>query len=469
MDIDNVEERIYEQIEFLNYDNKHRMYNLLAYLKHLKGDNDEAILQLQKAETLIQVNNSLDGLNVERIVMYGNYAWVFYHESQFMKSFAYVKKVDNILKKYESPSMQNTLLLEIYSEKSWIYFTCSGENCEKSYEKAAEYFEKVLELDPENPDLNSGYAIVVYRLENINLSKNQTDRSVSLLRKAVQLNPNDRVLKTLLALKYEDLGIYWQAEKLIKEALKGPECPFVLRYVAKFYRRKHMNHQAITLLEKALDLTPKSASLHYQLGICYKKVTEQSERSEYQTRLNGHPAETYTEQKAKAISKARFFFERAVELKTTFVTAYMVLAKVYVKAGEYQKAEETFHKTLSMKNITSIEKQELHYSWACYERDDKNSQSEAIRHLKEAIMIKKQSFFRKDAMEDLKSLAETLITHKSDDPTGFGLLGFIHQQDSQDNLATEYYRKASQLDPGNQEYLQALSTLQPTFSCPHDN
>lgn len=458
LDIDNIEERLYEQIIFTHYGNKHRIYNLLAYLKHLKGDNEEAILQLKIAEDLIQETDSLEDVDVQRIVTYGNYAWVFYQQKQIMESSTYVKKVENILKKFNSSSMQSILQLEIYSEKGWTYLTYPG----KWYEKAVEYFKMALELDPESPELNSGYAIVVYRMECMKFGENQANTSISLLKRAVQLNPKDTVVKTLLALKYHELKTYELVDELKNEALRdGSESPFVLKYVAKLYRRRNMDYDAIAMLKKALHLTPKSASLHYQLGVCYKKFLKNLKQS---AKYNSQPLYS-PQQKAEALSNAIFHLKKAVELKTTFVHANILLAEVYVQARQYQKAEETFKKTLSMKYISCLQKQELHYSWACYERFAQKSESKAIWHLREVIMIKNQSYFREKSVKDLKCIAENMLAQKSVNPTGYGLLAFIYQEDSQDKLATEYYEKALQVEPNNQEYLAALATLQTKCSC----
>ncbi|CAI9543249.1 unnamed protein product [Staurois parvus] len=243
VDIDNVEERLNDQIVFLPDALKHRMYNLLAYLKHLKGDHEEALLQLQKAEAQIQESSESEDADVKRTVMYGNFAWVFYHQKQFMKSSTYAEKVETILKEYESPPKKNILLLDIYGEQGWTYLSFTG----KYYQWAAECFEKALELDPEDPESNSGLAMAVYRMEGFSFSSNTENKSFPLLERAVKLNPTDTVAKVLLALKYLDIKNYDQGGMLIEQALQEqPESPYVLRYVATFYRR---NRQAIKAIE----------------------------------------------------------------------------------------------------------------------------------------------------------------------------------------------------------------------------
>ncbi|KAM9323780.1 interferon-induced protein with tetratricopeptide repeats 5-like [Gastrophryne carolinensis] len=418
VDIDHIEERLNDQIAFLSNVYKHRMFNLLSYLKYHKGDLDEAILQLQKSETQLQESNPAEESDVKKMVMYGNYAWVFYHQNHISKSCTYTAKVNAILNKYESPQIKNHLLLEIYSEQGWSYlsYTC------KYYENAVECFEKALKLEPENPDLSSGYAIAVYRTEGLIHLEKPSKKSLPLLERAVKLNPKDTVVKTYLALKHQLGKNYQEAQKLIEEALcEEPESPYVLRYVATFYRRNNLFDKAIEVLKKALKLTPNSASLHNQLGHCYIKYVKKRKRE-------SEPNIHYTQQQ-EAISNAMFHFEKAVELKKTFASAYIMLAETYIEAKQYQRAEDVFHKLLDMESINSSEKQEFHLKWAQYELW--NKKSEAVRHFKEAIMIPTPTFYRQYAIDLLRNLPKKMIYRNSGDDTGYGLLGFIYQHQDQ--------------------------------------
>ncbi|XP_018418338.1 PREDICTED: interferon-induced protein with tetratricopeptide repeats 5-like, partial [Nanorana parkeri] len=446
VDIDSVEERLNDQVVFLPDAYNHRKYNILAYLKHLKGDHDEALLQLQKAEAEIPASSTSKDTDVKRVVTYGNFAWVYYHQNQVDKGFTYAEKVQTILQKYESPAMQKTLLLDIYSEQGWTYMSFTG----NYYQRAAECFEKALELDPEDPELNSGYALAVYRMEGFAFLSKPANKSVPLLERAVQLNPSDTVVKVLLALKYIDLKNCRQATLLVEQALQQqPESPYVLRYVAMFYKRSGNIGKAIEVFKKVDSLTPNSSAIHLQLGKCYKIFI-------YKHRgLDGQP-------NGEAISNAMFHSKKAVELNKSNVAAYILLADIYVKANKYQKAEEEFGKALTVNNIKCEEKQELHLRWAQYFMRSRKSESEAVKHFKEVIEIQNQTIFREDAIRALKRLAETMISQNPKDATGYGLLGFIHQQERQDVAALKNYEKAHLLDPDSEEYLDAFAALKAT-------
>ncbi|CAI9543247.1 unnamed protein product [Staurois parvus] len=404
----------------------------------------------KNAEAQIQESSKSEDADVKRTVMYGNFAWVFFHQNQFIKSLTYAKKVRTILKQYESPPRKQTLLLDIYGEQGWTYLSFTG----KYYQRAAECFEKALELDPEDPESNSGlpWLCIEWKVSDTVATQKTNER-------AVNLNPSDTVVKVLLALKYLYMKNHDQGAMLIEQALQEqPESPYVLRYVATFYKRRGQIDNAIAIFKKILTLTPTSCAVYYQLGTCFKQLIRMPKA------LKGQSTHDNRQQNAEAIANAIFYSEKAVELNRSSVAAHNLLINVYMKTNEYQKAKEVFGKALTIKSMRCEEKQELHLSWAQYLMNSRKSESEAVRHFKEVIKIQSETWFRGTAIKKLQSLAETMIVQNAMDATGHALLGYIHQQRGQDIAALEYYEKALLLDPDNQEYLEACSALQATLS-----
>ena len=75
-------------------------------------------------------------------------------------------------------------------EEGWALLKCGGQN----YKRALACFAKALEVEPENPEYNTGHAVIIYRLDHGN------GTSLEPLRKADRLNPGDPYIKVLLAL-----------------------------------------------------------------------------------------------------------------------------------------------------------------------------------------------------------------------------------------------------------------------------
>ncbi|XP_053766155.1 interferon-induced protein with tetratricopeptide repeats 2-like [Panthera pardus] len=90
-----LEDRVCNQIEFVNAEFKATMYNFLAYIKHLNGHNEAALECLQQAEELVQREHS-DRAEIRRLVTWGNSAWVYYHLGRLTDAQIYVDKVKQV-------------------------------------------------------------------------------------------------------------------------------------------------------------------------------------------------------------------------------------------------------------------------------------------------------------------------------------------------------------------------------------
>ncbi|XP_075468958.1 interferon-induced protein with tetratricopeptide repeats 5-like [Ascaphus truei] len=461
-DIVELEERLHNQIEYLLTENKYMVHNLLAYAEHLKGDYPEAIANLEKAEEQILKANS-DETNRKCLVTYGNYAWVYYHTKQYEKAQIYIDKVASIFQELKSSSQDSSKLPEIYGEQGWSLLKFCGQY----YAKSKECFEKALETDPDDPEWNSGYATVVYRMEGFNGRRCPADecKSVPLLQRAVKLNPKDSVVKALLGLKLQDLNQVTQAQKYIEEALEQtPNLPYVLRYVAKFYRRAGKTEEALKVLKRAIGLTPTSGFLHHQIGLCYRqKMIRQKNASARYGRSYSQNTGNHSEEVKELIQKAIFHFEMALEHKKTFIFAYTDLANMYTEAKRYHKAEETFKKALDIKKLTEEEKQQIHFNYGRFLENYMRSETEAVKHYREALLISELTRERQSSEVALKRLADRMVKRDASDATGFCLLGFLYKLNQNTRKAIECYEKASELDPDNEEYLSVLCDLKLTI------
>ncbi|KFQ47672.1 Interferon-induced protein with tetratricopeptide repeats 5, partial [Nestor notabilis] len=446
VDLDNLEETIGDQIKFFaNYNIKN--YNLLSYVCHLNNSNEEALKYLQQAEEEVKKNYP-DEIARRSLVTWGNYAWIYYYMGRYEEAKTYVSKVENSCKKLTSTAPGKIQLPEIYAEQGWALLKFGG----KYYQRAKDCFENALKNEPDNPEFNAGYAIVMYRLEDFSLRQcEDVSPSLEALKRALDLNPKDTFIMALLALKLQDLERVDEGERYIEAAMqKTPDLPYVLRYAAKFYRRKKEVDKALEILKKALAVTPKSTFLHHQLAVCYKEKLFQMKRS---TR---YPPQEQVEELTRL---SIFHFKVVTDQNTKCFAACSGLANMYAQAKRYEEAEETFQKAFQINILSYADKQDLYYHYGTFQRFQMKSESEAIRNYTEGLKIEKDSYGRQKCINALKQLLEKRIQKGLRNATDFGTLGFIHNLNDEKQKAIECYEKAIALCPNNEEYLSALCEL----------
>ncbi|XP_043912272.1 interferon-induced protein with tetratricopeptide repeats 5-like [Protopterus annectens] len=450
IDVENFEQRMHDEINFAEIKSVYHCYNRLAYASHLKGNYEEALTQLQKSEEIIRRDYTSD-IDRHIVVTYGNFAWVYYHMDRTTESENYIQKVQNICKKLGSTSLYTAPLAEVYREKGWTLLTF----CRIYYVEAAECFEKALKENPSDPESNSGYAVALYRLETplYVKSKLEDSKSLSQLRQALAINPNDTLCMVLLGLKLQDFGKQREGFECIEQALqKSPDVPHVIRYAAKFLRKYGSVDMSLQLLKKALEKTPNSAFLHSQVGICYQQKLCSLKNKVYP---RGCSVET-----ADLIRKIIYHLEMAVELKPQFHIALLILVDAYKEAHNYEKVEVCFKKLYDIPSNTPENLQEIHLAYGLFLLKDKKSESDAVLYFKEGYKIKNPSRSRQMCCSNLTKIAERKLSINPKDSTALGILGFVHLQNEEKSQAIEHYKKALQYDPDNEDYLNALTELQ---------
>ncbi|NXD75462.1 IFIT5 protein, partial [Halcyon senegalensis] len=446
VDLDELEEKIVNQTEFLIKTNITN-YNLLSYVCYLNNSEEKALTNLQKAEEEVKKNHP-DEISRRSLVTWGNYAWIYYHMERYEDAQAYVSKVENSCKKLSSNAECKIQFPEIYAQQGWALLSFGR----KYYERAKNCFENALQNEPNNPEFNTGYAITMYRLEDFS-ERRYEDESLSLspLKRAVELDPEDTFSSVLLALKLQDLKQVDEGERYIEEAMqKNPYVPYVLRYAAKFYRRKGEVDKAVEILKKAQEVTPKSVFLHHQLGLCYREKMIELKKARY-------PPQDQVDQ---LIHLCIFHFKTVIEQKTKFFYAHTDLASMYAEGKMYKEAEETFQKASRINILSSHDEQLFCYRYGNFNQFCKKSHSEAIKYYIKGMKIDKDSYMSRKCGMALKKLLEKRIQRGVGDATDFGTLGLVHNLYGNKCEAIDCYQQAVALCPDNEEYLNALCELQ---------
>uniref|UniRef100_A0A2K6GKM3 Interferon induced protein with tetratricopeptide repeats 2 n=1 Tax=Propithecus coquereli TaxID=379532 RepID=A0A2K6GKM3_PROCO len=406
--LDDFEDKVFHQTEFQNSDFKATMCNILAYVKHCRGQNEAALECLLQAEEFIRQEHAGQA-EIRSLVTWGNYAWVYYHMGRLSEAQIYVDKVKHVCEKFSSPYRIESP--ELDCEEGWTRLKCGG----KRYERAKVCFKKALEKNPKNPEFTSGLAIASYRLDNWPPSQDPVDP----LRQAIRLNPDNQYIKVLLALKLHKMNEEGEGERLVEEALaKAPGATDVLRSAAKFYRRKDDTDKAIELLRKALEYTPNNAYLHYQIGGCYRaKVLEIMKVGENRMKR---------EELLELIGKAVAHFKIADETNENLFRVYSFLATLHALADQKEEAEYYYQKEFS-KEHSPVEKQVLHLRYGNFQLYQMNCEDMAIHHFLEGIKINQKSKVTEKMKNKLQKIAKMRLSKNGEDSEALHILEFLQE------------------------------------------
>ncbi|EPQ13786.1 Interferon-induced protein with tetratricopeptide repeats 1B [Myotis brandtii] len=356
-ELHDLENRVLDQIEYLDNNFNVGIHNLLAYVKHLNGHNKEALESLKEAEDLMQAGH-IPQSDAIKLVTWGNYAWLYYHMGRLADAQIYLDKVENTCKKFASPSCYTMECPEMDCEEGWALLKCGGKN----YERAKACFEKALEVDPENPEFSTGYAIAVYRLDGFNTtSRFRNAFCVQPLKRAIRLNPEDAYIKCLLALKLQNIGQGAEGEKYIEEALaKMTSQAYVFRYVAMFYRKKG----SIDMYSVAGN--SRKAEDTYQKVFCMKSLEEekiqeiyfqQGQFQEFQRKsevdaiiyyLKAIKIETPSSPRDRSISALEKVVLKKLQRNAEDMESLGILGFIYKLKGEINKALEYYERALRL-------------------------------------------------------------------------------------------------------------------------
>ncbi|XP_059397312.1 interferon-induced protein with tetratricopeptide repeats 5 [Carassius carassius] len=454
--------RLENQIQFeSNKARVTRAYRSLGFVQYLYGHQQEALANLQKSVQLAKeyYKDSDEVL----IVTFGDLAWLHYHMNEFSKCEDYLRELERIHRKF---SEGFTYIVEVLREKGWTFLKFSY----KYYNAAKECFRQALEMKPDDSDLNSGYAIVMFRTANEN-SESLDSPTIKQLKRAIELDPDDAVLLVLLALRMlrnrDDRMTYETAlKKVIVALMMSPENPYVIRYTAKFFRELGNMEHAIACLEKALQATPKSAFIHHELAMCYKgkkKILEKKHRTHSKAEFDVKESDEIQ----KYLHKCIYHLEMAISLKPSFAIAMADLALHYGQLGRFE-TEGLFEEAFKRAKNEKRDLQEVHYLFGQYQLYYKRSEQLALHHFMQGLRLQPESEEGKKCENKLKKVIEdrTNRLENLDDGMVCGIQGFIHEIRGEKLKAEEFYERAitNGLDLGKSPLFREIRIWLMSFS-----
>uniref|UniRef100_A0A3P8Q1I9 Uncharacterized protein n=1 Tax=Astatotilapia calliptera TaxID=8154 RepID=A0A3P8Q1I9_ASTCA len=422
-------------------------YRFLSYVRYLQGKPEEALSLLTESEEKTRECYGQES-ELRLIVTYGDLAWLKYHTEDYVQSQTYCQRVEDILVNHP-PDPSTDLHPEVYGEKGWTFLKFSS----SYYTKAEDCFCKALKLQPDDWEWNNGYAIVLYRTEqNVNDWYPEESPATEQLRRALEINPDDGVLMSMLALKLvHDTNKHTEAKGLVKKALEvGQDNTQVTRYVAKYLRNQDQVDESIDLLKSMLEKKSQSSFIHHQLALCYekkknkllgKRVRPESEVQHWTRLCIQH-------------------LEESVRLKKGFNAAKALLALQYAQNFERRRAQQMFDDVLqTLEDEPPGIRQYIYryYAEFCYYHTPQKDLG--LTYYKKALELCINTSHWKHCVKKLTTIAEGRLKKNRSDAASYGILGAVARAEGNRSRAVRNYERALELDANNDEYLSALCEL----------
>lgn len=138
-------------------------------------------------------------------------------------------------------------------------------------ERAFEFFEKAIELDPKNPSAYGMFGMMLH-------SAGRNDQSIANFKKAIELEPNNMDYRNGLGHVLFESGKLDEAEVALNQALNlDPESSAVHNTLGMLHEHKGNYDEAIKHLEKAIELSPTKGIHYYNLGLILRKKNKPKE------------------------------------------------------------------------------------------------------------------------------------------------------------------------------------------------
>jgi tetratricopeptide (TPR) repeat protein len=171
--------------------------------------------------------------------------------------------------------------------------------------------------------LNPRQASEVYK--NLGASyyrKGDATHAIAILKKAMELNPDDAQIAGKLGRAYFNHSKMEEALAVLEKAVKlSPNIKDFI-CIGQIYNEKGDHGKAIKAFKKAVELKPDEAKIHYQLGITYDKQNKYDKSIEC--------------------------FKKAIELNPYVPKYHFSLGFTYDTKGDHKEAIKAFKKAIAL-------------------------------------------------------------------------------------------------------------------------
>ncbi|XP_026581847.1 interferon-induced protein with tetratricopeptide repeats 5-like, partial [Pseudonaja textilis] len=279
---------------------------LKAYLHHLEGSPKEALAILQEAKEVLR-KEPQGTFSRQALLVYGNYAWIYYHLTDYDKVDLYLAQIRQICQNLSSPETYSAPIPEVYAQKGWSLLAMGFRNGHL----AKECFQKALELQESSVELQEGLAFSAFASWTQCYDEKLEEESQKLLEGLICSHPENYEAKVYLAqiLCRKDDERVWH---LANDVVQNSHNPELLRIAAKIYKF-HFLFKAISTLRKAISLCGDYYLLYYDLGICYMDLLDRG----------------FDKYRPAIVKAAIGYFKRSLEANPESMFSQLKLAKLY--------------------------------------------------------------------------------------------------------------------------------------------
>jgi predicted TPR repeat methyltransferase len=334
------------------------------------------------------------------------------------------------------------------------------------FNEARIQYEKLLDFDPENPD-------VLYLLGGIYYQNNNPKLAAELISQAIQSAPDRDYFYTHLGLALNSLGNFEDAMGAFQTALAiNAENPETYNTMGKVFKVRGKTSEAIDAFWKAVELDPGYVDACHNLGGELLKQNQPEEAVFVFKRLLDHKPDMV--ETLNRLGKALLFLDRIPEAIQTFekciqadpenAQAYQNLGAAFESAGNQDEAFDAFQKAI----LFAPDSAEAHHRLGNYLLACKKM-AEAIVEFEKAL--KKRPEFSEAynslgiALKSEGRLEEAIEAYKKSikinpkHPQTYNNLAVALNATGNNQEAFEAYRSAIALEPNNPYVFQNIGIL----------
>jgi len=241
--------------------------------------------------------------------------------------------------------------------------------------EAVKYMRKVLELDPNRPDVYKSIGWFA-------MQKGEYEQAIMNWRKALEINPQIPDMHNSIALALLGLGKQKEAiEELHRDIQISPRTAFSYFLLGQVYLQLKDYDKARENYEKAITLNPNYTNAYYGLFTVYTRLKQREKASEYMTTFKKLKTEDM-----KRLKDRNDVFDDLVNMRKGAAETFMYAGQMYTKKGSLKKAEELLERAVTLDPEKAIYLEKLA---ALYQRN--NRVSDALKVCKKLIEIEPQN------------------------------------------------------------------------------